>query len=214
MLLILAAILKIVVFLLTARAFFVVYYATKPRRRYNRPATTLIVLGSGGHTAEMMSIVKHLSKDKYSPRYYVLASTDVTSESKVLELEEPTTSVNDYDIFRIHRSRHVGQSYLSSVFTTIRSIWECIPLVYRLKPDLVLCNGPGTCIPICMITFALKIFNLISVESKIVFVESYCRVRTVSLSGKILIWFADCFVVQWPQLANYSPKVQYFGRLT
>lgn len=204
---------KLAIFLLAIRYYYLTNFATKYKIPRNSPARTLIVLGSGGHTAEMMTIVKQLSKRNYSPRYYILASSDSTSESKVLNVEEPTTSKNDYELFRINRSRHVGQSYLTSIFTTIRSIWQCIPLVYHLQPDLVLCNGPGTCVPICLIAFMLKMFGAIDVQCKIVFVESYCRVKSVSLSGKILVWIADSFVVQWPQLANFSPKTRYFGRL-
>lgn len=180
----------------------------------NTAAKTLIVLGSGGHTAEMMAIVKQLNKQNYSPRYYILASTDRTSEAKVLDYEEPNTSECDYQLLRINRSRHVGQSYLSSVFTTIRSIIQSIPLVAKLQPELILCNGPGTCVPICLIAFVLKFLGVLSAQSKIVFVESFCRVKTVSLSGKMLMPFVDSFVVQWPQLVDFSPKVKYFGRLT
>lgn len=205
--------LKAVIFLLAVRYYYLSNIVAALQVRRKKPARTLIVLGSGGHTAEMMTIIKQLNKRNYSPRHYILASTDSTSETKVLSIEEPTTSKNDYEIFRIKRSRHVGQSYLTSIFTTIRSIWQCIPLVYRIQPDLVLSNGPGTCVPICLIAFILKILGAINVQCKIVFIESYCRIKTVSLSGKILIWIADCFVVQWPALANYSTKVRYFGRL-
>ncbi|XP_031627564.1 UDP-N-acetylglucosamine transferase subunit ALG14 homolog, partial [Contarinia nasturtii] len=201
------------VFLLAIRYYYLTNIVPGVNTRRRKPARTLIVLGSGGHTAEMMTIVKQLNKKNYSPRYYIMASTDSTSESKVLNHEEPTTSKNDYELFRIKRSRHVGQSYLTSVFTTIRSVWQCIPLVYHLQPDLILCNGPGTCVPICLIAFAMKIFCAINVQCKIVFIESYCRVKTVSLSGKILVWIADSFVVQWPQLVSFSPKAKYFGRL-
>lgn len=213
MFLVLVLLLKAVIFLLAIRYYYLINVASAQQIRRKKPARTLIVLGSGGHTAEMMSIVKQLNKKNYSPRYYILASTDSTSESKVLSVEEPTTSKNDYELFRIKRSRHVGQSYLTSVYTTVRSIWQCIPLVYHLQPDLVLCNGPGTCVPICLIAFMLKVFGAINVQCKIVFVESFCRVKTVSLSGKILVWIADCFVVQWPQLVQFTLKARYFGRL-
>lgn len=216
MFLLFVVLLKAVVFLLAARYYYLTNVAPSQQQQQQRrkqPVRTLIVLGSGGHTAEMMTIVKQLNKKNYSPRYYVLASTDTTSKTKVLDLEEPTTSKNDYEIIRIKRSRHVGQSYLTSVLTTLQSIWQCIPLVYRLQPDLILCNGPGTCVPICLIAFMLKVFCAISIQCKIVFVESFCRVKTVSLSGRILIWIADCFVVQWPQLVQFSPKTRFFGRL-
>ena len=36
----------------------------------------------------------------------------------------------------------------------------------------------------------------------------------LSLSGKILVHFADQFLVQWPQLAErYPGKARYIGRL-
>ncbi|XP_055297351.1 UDP-N-acetylglucosamine transferase subunit ALG14 homolog [Sitodiplosis mosellana] len=213
MFLLFVVLLKVAVFLLAIRYYYLTNVASAVHIRRRKPVKTLIVLGSGGHTAEMMTIVKQLNKKNYSPRYYILASTDSTSESKVLDFEEPTTSKNDYEIFRIKRSRHVGQSYLTSVFTTIQSIWQCIPLIYQVQPDLVLCNGPGTCVPICLIAFMLKVIGAINVQCKIVFIESFCRVKTVSLSGKILVWISDSFVVQWPQLVNFSPKTKYFGRL-
>lgn len=213
MFLILAILLKVAVLFFAIRYFYLTNMVPTTHERRKKPARTLIVLGSGGHTAEIMTIVKQLNRKNYSPRFYILADTDQQSKAKVLCLEEPTTSKNDYEFVPIKRSRHVGQCYFTSVFTTIRSIWLCIPVVYHLQPDLVLCNGPGTCIPICLITFLLKMCAAINVKCKIVFIESFCRVKTISLSGQILIWIADSFTVQWPQLANFSPKVTFFGRL-
>lgn len=48
---------------------------------------------------------------------------------------------------------------------------------------------------------------------KIVFVESICRVETLSLSGKILRFLPVEILVQWPQLTEIYPKTQYIGRL-
>lgn len=42
----------------------------------SKKVKTVIVLGSGGHTAEMMMVVKNLRTEVYSPRLYVLANTD------------------------------------------------------------------------------------------------------------------------------------------
>lgn len=191
----------------------------EPKRRYEHGSVrTLIVLGSGGHTAEMIAIVNELNKRKYSPRLYVLADTDKHSETKALNVESMVESQSTagpesaFQIFRIKRSREVKQSFFSAISTTIASIWLCIPMIYKLHPDLILCNGPGTCVPICLIAFMYKVL-FINPGCRIVFIESYCRTKTISLTGKILIWFADSFVVQWPQLVQYSSKVQFFGRL-
>lgn len=157
---------------------------------------------------EMMEILKEISRSKYHPRFYVLANSDITSETKVEQFED---SSKDFEIIKISRSRHVSQSYLSSVFTTIYSIMNCIPLLIRFQPELIICNGPGTCVPICLISFLMKVF-FINCECKLIFIESFCRVKTLSLSGKILIWITDLFVVQWPQII--SGKIKYFGRLS
>ena len=36
---------------------------------------------------------------------------------------------------------------------------------------------------------------------------------SLSLSGKILLRFADQFLVQWPQMAKLFPKATYIGRV-
>ncbi|KAM9689348.1 UDP-N-acetylglucosamine transferase subunit ALG14 isoform 1-T1 [Trichechus inunguis] len=75
----------------------------------------------------------------------------------------------------------------------------------------VLCNGPGTCVPICLSALLLGILGIKKVI--IVYVESVCRVETLSLSGKILYYLSDYFVVQWPTLKEKYPKSVYLGRI-
>lgn len=160
------------------------------------PSRTLIVLGSGGHTAEMLRIVANLDPNKYSPRVYVCAKTDSMSVKKLLVQE---TGRTDYRVVLISRSREVGQSYWTSILTTLRAILESVPLVCFQRPHLVLSNGPGTCLPICIIAFLAK--AILFAPTKIVFIESICRVVRLSLTGRLLYYFADSIVVQWPKLA-------------
>ncbi|XP_071455443.1 UDP-N-acetylglucosamine transferase subunit ALG14 [Hetaerina americana] len=179
-----------------------------------KPVKTTIIMGSGGHTAEMLRLVKNINLLNYNPRLYVIASTDKGSEAKVMSLESETGRSKEsgsYDIIKIPRSRHVSQSYLSSVFSTLYSVLHCIPLVYREKPELILCNGPGTCVPICAIAFCMKAFWVC--DTKIVFIESICRVRTLSLTGKLLLHFADEFIVQWKDLHDLYQNTKYMGCL-
>jgi beta-1,4-N-acetylglucosaminyltransferase len=158
----------------------------------------------------MLEVVKKLKDDKYSPRLYVVADNDQHSVDKLMAIENDKS---DYKIYMITRSRKVHQSYLSSVMTTLKSIFDCFPLLMHTQPDFVLCNGPGTCVPICLVAFLFKVFYINS-KCKIAFIESYCRVKTLSVTGWILLYLTDIFVVQWPQLSKVSRKVSYFGRLT
>uniref|UniRef100_A0A663MHN2 UDP-N-acetylglucosamine transferase subunit ALG14 n=1 Tax=Athene cunicularia TaxID=194338 RepID=A0A663MHN2_ATHCN len=75
----------------------------------------------------------------------------------------------------------------------------------------ILCNGPGTCVPVCISALLLGLLGIKRVI--IVYVESICRVETLSLSGKILYYFSDYFIVQWPDLKKKYPKSVYLGRI-
>lgn len=183
---------------------------TKKARR------TLIVLGSGGHTAEMLEIVKALNIERYAPRFYVISKTDTQSILKLVDVEvekEPNSERHNFEIISIPRSREVLQSYWTSIVTTLWSTFSCIPILLRTRPDLILTNGPGTCVPVCLVAFWLKLFY-INAGCRIVYVESMCRVKTLSLSGKMLLGISDLFVAQWPDVQACSSKIQYLGRLT
>ncbi|XP_053670607.1 UDP-N-acetylglucosamine transferase subunit ALG14 homolog [Anopheles nili] len=184
-----------------------------------KPARTMIVMGSGGHTAEMLRIVERLDSERYSPRQYVIANTDKTSVVKVIESEirrQPDPAKQTYEIITITRSRDVHQSYISSIVTTTLALFNCIPIVLKAQPELILTNGPGTCVPICLVAFLARLL-FINTKCRIVFIESFCRVRSLSLSGRILLYIVDMFVVQWPELleqtASTREDVRCFGRL-
>ena len=173
------------------------------------PCKTLIVMGSGGHTTEMLRLLSGLNVDRYYPRVYVLGQTDKMSLEKVEAFESPKGA--KAAIEWIPRAREVRQSYVSSVYSTIIAIIFSLPLVLRTWPDLVLCNGPGTCIPVCF--WAYLITFLGAKKIKICYVESICRVEHLSLSAKILYYVADHLIVQWPQLQLACPRTRYIGRV-
>uniref|UniRef100_A0A8V0ZFC8 UDP-N-acetylglucosamine transferase subunit ALG14 n=2 Tax=Gallus gallus TaxID=9031 RepID=A0A8V0ZFC8_CHICK len=186
------------------------------RRRHDRrtpPLRLLVVAGSGGHTTEILRLLSCLS-ESYSPRCYVLADSDKMSEAKIRSFEQKRAerfSNSQFTLDRIPRSREVRQSWTSSVVTTAYSILYSLPLTYKLKPDLILCNGPGTCVPVCISALLLGLLGM--KRAIIVYVESICRVETLSLSGKILYYFSDYFIVQWPALKEKYPKSVYLGRI-
>lgn len=72
------------------------------------------------------------------------------------------------------------------------------------KPQIVITTGAGVAVPISLIS---KIFG-----KKVIFIESFSRVKTPSPTGKLLYLFADLFLVQWKSLLNkYGPKARYEG---
>jgi len=65
------------------RMFWVLYNTGKPlSSQPRRPKRTLIVLGSGGHTAEILSLVRSMNFQQYAPRFYIAGATDEMSPTK------------------------------------------------------------------------------------------------------------------------------------
>ncbi|XP_039855258.1 UDP-N-acetylglucosamine transferase subunit ALG14 homolog isoform X2 [Panicum virgatum] len=198
--------LPVLVSLLTIRLFYVLWRSGQPSSKPRAGGLRcLIVLGSGGHTAEMMNIVTTLQKDRFTPRFYVAALTDNMSLQKAQVYEE--------SLIEIYRSREVGQSYITSIATTLLATLHAMWLVIRIRPQVIFCNGPGTCFPLCVSAFLLKVLGL--GWSSIFYIESIARVKKLSLSGLLLykLRIADQFFVQWPQLRQKYPRACYAGRL-
>ena len=95
-----------------------------------------------------------------------------------------------------------------------RREWLCIPkLIINTfyswaiclveRPDGVVCTGVLATIPLCLLC---KMFG-----KKLVFIESYAKVKTPTLTGKLLYHFADRFYVQWQELLEFYPKAIHVG---
>ncbi|KAI3903614.1 hypothetical protein MKW98_032268 [Papaver atlanticum] len=157
-----------------------------------KAVSALIILGSGGHTAEMINLIPVLQRDRLRPRVYVAASTDNMSLQKARVLE-PLWLIRlagldklkeTAQVMQIYRSREVGQSYLTSIGTRLIALVHALLLMIKIRPQVILCNGPGTCFPRCVIVFLFKVPGIR--WSSIFYVESIARVKRLSLSGLLL----------------------------
>ena len=95
-----------------------------------------------------------------------------------------------------------------------RREWSCVPrliantflalkICFRERPDAVVCTGVLATVPLCLLC---KLFR-----KKLVFIESYAKVKTPTLTGKLLYPFSDRFYVQWRELLEFYPKAIYVG---
>ena len=57
----------------------------------------------------------------------------------------------------IPRSREVGQSFVSSAWTTGKALRACVALVWQHRPDVLIANGPGTCLPMILAALLLRV---------------------------------------------------------
>ena len=83
------------------------------------------------------------------------------------------------------------------------NIINTLKIFLREKPDVVISTGALVTIPICIIA---KIFR-----KKLIFIESFAKINSPTLTGKLLYKFADQFYVQWKDMLNIYPKAIYKG---
>lgn len=71
------------------------------------------------------------------------------------------------------------------------------------KPDIIICTGVLAMIPICLVS---KIAG-----KRLIYIESFAKVTSATLTGKLLYKFADQFYVQWKSMLKVYPKAIYLG---
>ncbi|VDM69622.1 unnamed protein product, partial [Strongylus vulgaris] len=131
---------------------------------------------------------------------------------QVLEFEKSRNN-HVFQVCTIPRSREVGQSFLTAVPTTLYAFAFALHLIWKARPDLLLVNGPGSCIPV---VFAAALLDMVRLrDTVIIYEESLCRVESLSLSGSILYFLglADDIVVQWEQLKEKYPRTTLISDL-
>nr|XP_032817374.1 UDP-N-acetylglucosamine transferase subunit ALG14 homolog [Petromyzon marinus] len=215
---------------------------TSPAARL--PVSLLVVAGSGGHTTEMLRALSALPAPRYSPRLYLLGGSDPLSRAKILAHEETWGARGgEVRVEEVLRCREVaeplGRSLLKAAVATVQAMW--ILLTVSQPPQLVLCNGPGTCLPILLAAWISSLIRLplhllygppppggdgdggssaTRWRPRLVFLESVCRVHSLSLSARLSRCLVDHLVVQWPQIQQqqsggwrWAAKTTYLGRV-
>ena len=179
---------------------------TQRLARPARPLCTMAVLGSGGHTAEMLAILQALPRSDYTPRLYVVSSGDTHSLTKAREMEGGILAPHPLPALEIPRARRVQQSWASTPFTVawsvLFSVWHLgIKPLWRTRgrrpcADVLLMNGPATCVSVVGAVWPMRLLGLPT--PRMLYIESVARVHSLSLSAKVLRHCVDQFIVQWP----------------
>lgn len=97
----------------------------------------------------------------------------------------------------------VGECNREHLFRVILALVRCIKVILRERPDVVISTGAAAG---CIVCFLSKILG-----AKIVWFDSITNVERISLSGRMVRYIADLFLVQWKELAEQYNNVEYLG---
>lgn len=85
-----------------------------------------------------------------------------------------------------------------------KAFFKIFTILKKEKPDIIISTGSEIGIPSIILARLIRI--------KTIYIESWCRVKTKSGTGRILYYFSDHFLVQWPDLVKkYGKKARYQG---
>jgi beta-1,4-N-acetylglucosaminyltransferase len=142
-----------------------------------------------------------------------------------------------YNIAIVPRARKIHQSLLttpiSALYTLSKSFSPLLaapPLLPNASPstlyeaaaadlpDLIITNGPATAVIVILASLILRFFNVRGANSRnkcrTIYVESFARVKSLSLSGKLLSRVVDRFLVQWEELEGKGGgRAEFWGIL-
>lgn len=90
-------------------------------------------------------------------------------------------------------------------FKFIKNTILSLKYYFKYKPDVIISTGALATIPICILS---KIFR-----KKVIFIESFAKTNSKTLSGKFVYKFADLFYVQWETMLKEYPKAKYKGTI-
>lgn len=183
-------------------------------------------MGSGGHTTEMLGLMKMtLNPTENSHRRYLITDGDqhsvnlVRTMERELRLKCPNGEAGTYDRTIITRARSVYQSWFTTPITSIQSAYQILKSLTRIPkkrmpeyhaelfryPDVIVTTGPGTGFIVALVAFILKTLWLVPRNSmKVAFIETWARHRGLSLTGKLIyrMNLANIFVAQSKELAD------------
>ena len=154
----------------------------------------LIVLGEGGHSKEMLTLVGVLG-DEYAYSY-LLTHEDMLSGAKI-EIPGP--------LYRVIRPRSKDDPNWLAGAKLLLCACQSFLVMLRERPHAVVHCGPAVAIPISLWA---KLFH-----RAVIFVETGSRIHRPSLTGRLMRRLADLYFVQWPELRQAVPEALYAGRL-
>lgn len=146
----------------------------------------LLIASAGGHMYQLKKLYEELDCNQN----YCWISTKFEFSSSVIKNE---------NIYFVEGPTN------RNLMVLLKNMIFAIKIMIKEKPDLLISTGAGIAVPFFIIG---KIFG-----KKMVFIESFSRITSPSLTARILYYITNDFFVQWPALNEVFPRAIYKGKL-
>lgn len=149
----------------------------------------MFVSSTGGHLTELMQLKElfenydyHIVTEKMKSNYYLK--------------EKYPNKVSYY----LYGTKDHMKTYPFILFI---NLLISIYLYLKVRPDFVVTTGAHVG---GVMSIIAKIFG-----AKIIYIETFANIESKSITGKLVYYFADLFLVQWENMLNLYPNAKYKG---
>jgi len=142
--------------------------------------TVCLASSSGGHFEQLMMLKPLL--EKYGGY--------VVTEKSGYEVK-----VGDFPIKYVLPINRTDKTFFLKF---LANIVKSLCIIVSNKPDYIISTGALAAVPLMMWT---KIFG-----GKVIYIESFAKINSPNISGKIAYKFADQFYVQWESMKKFYPN--------
>lgn len=140
---------------------------------------------SGGHYEQLLMLKPLMEKyDSFILTEKTLYNTKVSG-------------IQTFYLNQVNRKEFLFPLYM--FINCVKSLW----IFLREKPDVIICTGVLAMIPMCLL---VKLSG-----RKLVYIESFAKITSVTKTGKLLYRFADQFYIQWESMKKFYPGAIYLG---
>ncbi|MBB6450391.1 UDP-N-acetylglucosamine:LPS N-acetylglucosamine transferase [Geomicrobium halophilum] len=149
----------------------------------------MLISSVGGHLTQLMQLQPLVEEYDY---HLVTEKTEVTKKMA--------------DRYQMSFLVYGARNYLFRYFFKFSyNVFKSLFLFICERPNVVITTGTHTAVPMCYIA---KLFR-----KKVVYIESFAKTNSPTLSGRMVYPIADLFIVQWESMLTHYPKAVHGGSI-
>ena len=174
--------------------------------------------GMGGKDVEKLKRKSGSSKAKENTRKKICFTASCGGHMEQLMMLQPlmkeyesfiVTEKTKYQMdihgFRVYQVPQTNRRELLFLAKLLANFFKSLRILLREKPDILVSTGAMATVPICILGKKMG--------KKLIYIESFARVTSPNVTGKILYRYADQFYVQWESMLSVFPKAKYLGAI-
>ena len=135
------------------------------------------IASSGGHFEQIMMLKPLMNK-----------------YDSFIITEKTNYSVSESNI-QFYYLNQVNRHELKFLYYMFVNLLKTLKIFLKEKPDIVISTGALATIPMCIIAKTFK--------KKVIFIESFAKIKSPTLTGKFVYKFADRFYIQWEDMKEF-----------